>query len=179
MINGEGYSALTQGEMVPLLDLGSIVNCTIWGYAELREEREFIVGQPGSERPWSLSIISRCRQESHWRWSHAAIWSWKVWTTPWGNSQLKRLSEKIFWLKVILGPIIAHFNWVSIRVSLVFQEFFTINLQYSRKLSIDIGNCKSNRGIIPECFFYRLGKLGWWVSGNERVRDQRAKKYGL
>ena len=153
MINGEGYSALTQGEMVPLLDLGSIVNCTIWGYAELREEREFIVGQPGSERPWSLSIISRCRQESHWRWSHAAIWSWKVWTTPWGNSQLKRLSEKIFWLKVILGPIIAHFNWVSIRVSLVFQEFFTINLQYSRKLSIDIGNCKSNRGIIPECFF--------------------------
>ena len=51
MINGEGYSALTQREMVPLLDPGSIVNCTIWGYEKLREEEEFNVGQPGSERP--------------------------------------------------------------------------------------------------------------------------------
>lgn len=29
MLNGEGYFALPKREMVPLLDLGSIVNCTI------------------------------------------------------------------------------------------------------------------------------------------------------
>jgi hypothetical protein len=51
MLNGEGYSALTKREMVPLLDLGSIVNCTIWGYAKLREWEEFIVGQSRNKRP--------------------------------------------------------------------------------------------------------------------------------
>lgn len=49
MLNGEGYSALAKREMVPLSDLGSIVNCTIWGYEKLREEEEFIVGKPKSE----------------------------------------------------------------------------------------------------------------------------------
>lgn len=50
MLNGEGYSALAKRKMAPLLDLGSIVNCTMWGYAKQMEEEKFIVGQPGSER---------------------------------------------------------------------------------------------------------------------------------
>lgn len=51
MLNGEGYSALAKREMAPLLDLGSIVNCPIWGYEKLREWEEFIVGQSRNERP--------------------------------------------------------------------------------------------------------------------------------
>ena len=61
----------------------------------------------------------------------------------------------MFVLKDILGPIIAHFYWVSIRLSVVFQEFLAIDPQNFWKLSIDSCNCKSNRGTIPGCLSRR------------------------
>lgn len=66
----------------------------------------------------------------------------------------------MFVLKDILGRIIAHFYWVSIRLSVVFQEFLAIDPQNSGKLSIDIGICKS-RGHRLQGTFYHFGKKGY------------------
>jgi hypothetical protein len=44
----------------------------------------------------------------------------------------------MFLLKDILGPIIAHFDLVSILLCIVFQQFLAINPQNSGKFSIDI-----------------------------------------